>query len=49
MKTKLIGLGILAVVILAAIAYAVFGAGQRVTEIHGYGRRGGGGYPAGPV
>ena len=36
MKTKLIGLGILAVVILAAVAYAVFGAGQRVTEIHGY-------------
>lgn len=35
MKTKLMGLGILALVILAAVLYAVLGRGQEVTEING--------------
>lgn len=35
MKTKLMGLGILALVIVAAVLYAVLGGGQEVTEITG--------------
>ena len=58
MKTKLIGLGILAAVIIAAAAYVFISNSQTVTEINGYvggeknrpaGRRGGTGYPAGQV
>lgn len=36
MKTKLLGLGILAAVVIAAIAYVQISSGQRVTEIKGY-------------
>ncbi len=36
MKTKLMGLGILLVVILAAVLYAVLGGGQETIEITGY-------------
>lgn len=36
MKTKLMGLGILAVVILAAVAYVFISSSQTVTEISGY-------------
>ena len=36
MKTKLIGLGILAAVIVAAVAYVGISRGQAVTEINGY-------------
>ena len=36
MKTKLIGLGILAAVIIAAVAYVFISNNQTVTEINGY-------------
>ena len=36
MKTKLIGLGILAAVIIAAVAYVFISNNQAVTEINGY-------------
>ena len=36
MKTKLIGLGLLAAVIVAAALYAVISQNQAVTEINGY-------------
>ncbi len=36
MKTKLIGLGILAVVIIAAAAYVMIGNSRKITEISGY-------------
>lgn len=36
MKTKLIGLGILAAVIIAAAAYVFISNSQAVTEINGY-------------
>ena len=36
MKTKLIGLGILAAVIIAAVAYVFISNHQAVTEINGY-------------
>ena len=36
MKTKLIGLGILAAVIIAAVAYVFISNHQTITEINGY-------------
>ena len=36
MKTKLAGLGILAIVIIAAAAYALFSGRQTATEISGF-------------
>lgn len=36
MKTKLLGLGILAIVVISAIVYVWYSSGQTITEIHGY-------------
>ena len=36
MKTKLIGLGILAAVVIAAVAYVLISSSRAVTEINGY-------------